>query len=79
MSGEQLEEGLDLSCSELRRVYHDYQAALRVLRYLAEKSLDPRDGDWAEKNHGLQKHLKGLDDFQSKVIRPLLKVRLKSH
>jgi hypothetical protein len=58
-----------------RKAYHDYLAAMRSLRYLAQKGLqNPADTpeQTAQKKESLERHLKHLDDFEKAVVQPLL-------
>lgn len=66
------------SCAEReawRRVHHDYLAAMRSLRYLAQKGLqNPFDTteQVAQKKESLERHLKQLERFEQAVVQPLL-------
>jgi hypothetical protein len=57
-----------------RRLYHDYLAAVRTLRYLASKALlHPQDDAATQdaKRQALDRHLARLQDIQTLVIEPL--------
>lgn len=56
----------------VRRAFHDYQAAIRTLRYLAQKGLSADDPDYASKKASLDNHLRRLELFQSEMITPLM-------
>jgi hypothetical protein len=58
-----------------RKAWHDYLAAMRSLRYLAQKGLQsPFDTpeQAAQKKESLERHLKHLEDFEKAVVQPLL-------
>lgn len=58
-----------------RKAYHDYLAAMRSLRYLAQKGLlSPSDTpeQATQKKESLARHLKHLEEFEQAVIQPLL-------
>ncbi len=58
-----------------RKVHHDYLAAMRSLRYLAQKGLQsPFDTpeQVAQKKESLERHLKHLEAFEQAVVQPLL-------
>ena len=58
-----------------RKVHHDYLAAMRSLRYLAQKGLqNPLDTpeQTVQKKESLDRHLKQLERFEQAVIQPLL-------
>jgi hypothetical protein len=58
-----------------RKAWHDYLAAMRSLRYLAQKGLQsPFDTpeQAAQKKESLERHLKQLEDFEKAVVQPLL-------
>ncbi len=52
-----------------RQLYHDYLAATRTLRYLAQKALDPNDENLKA---ALQKHMQNLDRIKTWLVDPLL-------
>lgn len=63
------------ACDAWRKVHHDYLAAMRSLRYLAQKGLQsPFDTpeQTAQKKESLERHLKHLEQFEQAVVRPLL-------
>jgi len=58
-----------------RKAHHDYLAAMRSLRYLAQKGLQsPFDTpeQAAQKKESLERHLKHLEQFEQAVVQPLL-------
>jgi len=58
-----------------RKAWHDYLAAMRSLRYLAQKGLQsPFDTpeQAAQKKESLDRHLKQLEEFEKAVVQPLL-------
>lgn len=58
-----------------RKAHHDYLAAMRSLRYLAQKGLQsPFDTpeQAAQKKESLERHLKHLEQFELAVVQPLL-------
>jgi hypothetical protein len=58
-----------------RKAWHDYLAAMRSLRYLAQKGLQsPFDTpeQAAQKKESLDRHLKQLEYFEKAVVQPLL-------
>jgi uncharacterized protein YciI len=58
-----------------RKAHHDYLAAMRSLRYLAQKGLQsPHDTpeQAAQKKESLERHLKHLEAFEKAVVEPLL-------
>lgn len=55
---------------ERRRLYHDYIAAVRTLRYLAQKGLKTLPPDPA-KEAAFEKHLRSLESLQVSLIDPL--------
>lgn len=55
-----------------RRLYHDYIAAVRTLRYLAQKGLRGQDETVDPvKQAAFDKHLRNLEAMQSLVVDPL--------
>jgi hypothetical protein len=58
-----------------RKAWHDYLAAMRSLRYLAQKGLQsPFDTpeQTAQKKESLDRHLKQLEEFEKAIVQPLL-------
>jgi uncharacterized protein YciI len=58
-----------------RKAHHDYLAAMRSLRYLAQKGLQsPHDTpeQAAQKKESFERHLKHLEAFEKAVVQPLL-------
>ncbi|HYX33064.1 MAG TPA: hypothetical protein VE954_08100 [Oligoflexus sp.] len=58
-----------------RKAHHDYLAAMRSLRYLAQKALQtPFDTpeQAAQKKESLERHIKHLEQFEQAVVQPLL-------
>jgi hypothetical protein len=58
-----------------RKVHHDYLAAMRSLRYLAQKGLQsPLDTpeQVAQKKESLERHIKHLEQFEQAVVQPIL-------
>ncbi|WP_141735344.1 hypothetical protein [Oligoflexus tunisiensis] len=64
-----------------RKAHHDYLAAMRSLRYLAQKGLQsPHDTpeQTAQKKESLERHLKQLELFEQAVVQPLLQDLVRS-
>jgi hypothetical protein len=64
-----------------RRAHHDYLAAMRSLRYLAQKGLQsPQDTpeQAAQKKESLDRHIHQIELFEQAVVQPLLRDLVRS-
>ncbi len=58
-----------------RKIHHDYLAAMRSLRYLAQKALQNAQDTPEQallKKNSLARHLQELDRFEQAVVLPIL-------
>lgn len=71
---------LDVKNEEnVRRAFHDYQAAIRTLRYLAQKGLSTDESDYASKKASLDNHLRRLELFHTELLSPLMSQIARRH